>query len=96
MFRLIAKIIYTILLFIESIIAIRFILTILQASQKSAFVYFIYQQSSNYFLNPFRSIGIPEQVFFGGFVFDTLALLGLVIYMLLGFILIEIIRAFSD
>ena len=95
MFRLIAKIIYTVLLFIETIIAIRFVFTLIQASRSSAFVDMIYS-ASNFFLDPFAGIGIPNQVIFAGLVFDTFALVGLIIYMVIAFILVEMIRAFSD
>lgn len=95
MFRLIAKILYTVLLLIETVLAIRFVFTILQASKNSIFVNFIYNLSDK-FLAPFAGIGVPSQIVFGGFVFDTFALLGLVIYMVIGFILVEMIRAFSD
>jgi hypothetical protein len=95
MFRLIAKIFYAILLFIETVIAIRFVFTLLQASRASVFVNWTYNVS-DFFLSPFAGFGIPSQVYFGGFIFDTAALLGLVLYMVLGFILVEMIRAFSD
>jgi hypothetical protein len=95
MFRLIAKIIYTVLLFIETVIALRFIFTLIQASRSSSFVDMIYN-ASNYFLNPFAGIGIPSQIILGGLIFDTFALLGLIIYMFIAFILVEMIRAFSD
>ena len=96
MFRLIAKIIYTVLLFIETVIALRFIFTLIQASRASSFVDVVYA-ISKYFLDPFSGIGISQNpTIFVGLNFDTFALLGLVIYMIIAFILVEMIRAFSD
>jgi len=93
MFKLIAKIIYTILLFIETSIAIRFVLTLIEADRSYSIVQLIYN-ISDFFLTPIMGI-VPDVIYFLGFAIDSLALVGLIIYMILAFIAIELIKTFS-
>lgn len=94
MFRVIAKIIYTILLIIESLIAIRFVLHLINASADTGFAGFIYR-TSDIFVNPFRGLA-PDTILFQGITIDTLALVGLLIYMIMAFIAVELIKTFSN
>lgn len=93
MFRLVAKIIYTILLIIETFIAIRLVFIFLNASKVNEIVSFIYD-ISEYFVNPFNGI-VADTVKIGRFTIDTTALLALIVYMVIAFIFIEMIRAFT-
>jgi hypothetical protein len=93
MFRLIAKIIYTILLIVETIVSLRLIFTFIQANQSNEIVALVYR-ISDIFITPFTGI-VAESVRIGNFVVDTTALLALIVYMVLAFIMIEIIRAFT-
>lgn len=93
MFRLIAKIVYTILLIVETIISLRLIFTFVKANQTNEIVALIYR-ISDIFVSPFTGI-IVDSVRVGNFIIDTTALLALIVYMVLAFIMIEIIRAFT-
>lgn len=93
MFKLIAKIIYSVLLFIETILAIRFVLTIIEADSTFELVKLVYDVS-NFFLTPIIGL-VPSVIYFLGFAIDSLALVGLIIYMILAFVTIELIKTFS-
>lgn len=93
MFRLIAKVIYTILLIVETVVSVRLIFTFVQANQSNQIVAFVYRLS-DIFVSPFVGI-VAQSVRVGNFIIDTTALLALIVYMVLAFIMIEIIRAFT-
>lgn len=92
-FRILGQILYTILLIIETLIAIRFVLMLIGANAASAFVKFIYD-ISYIFIEPFSGI-INADWHVGSFYIDVDALVALVIYMILAFVVIEIIRVFT-
>ncbi|HNZ70434.1 MAG TPA: hypothetical protein PKJ86_00280 [Candidatus Dojkabacteria bacterium] len=94
MFKIIAKIVYTILVLIETLIAIRFVLKLIEASSGIKLVDIVYRYS-DFFLSFLNGIVPPETIWFG-FHIDLLALLGLGFYMILAFVAIELIRAFSN
>ncbi len=93
MFKLIAKIFYTILLLIESLILIRFILKFIGAPSYNVLAKISYRYS-DFFLQPVRGL-VGGGFYLGGYFIDTLALVGLFFYMILAFITIELIKAFS-
>lgn len=94
MFKLIAKIIYTLLVLIETLIAIRFVLKLIEASSGIKLVDLVYTYS-DFFLGFLYGI-VPSETIWFGFNIDLLALLGLGFYMILAFVAIELIRAFSN
>lgn len=94
MFRVIAKILYALLLFVESLIAIRFILKLINATSETSFADFIYRLT-DVLISPFKGIA-PDSILFQGLTVDTLALVGLLVYMILAFIAVELIKTFSS
>ncbi len=93
LFRWIAQLIYVVLLFIETVLAIRFIFKLFEASSGNAFVNWVYK-ISGFFMQPFNGI-IGGNVRLGSFYIDVNALISLLIYMIFAFIAIEIIKAFT-
>lgn len=84
---------YTILLLIESIILIRFILKFIGAPSYNILANLTYKYS-DIFLKPVSGI-TGAGFYFSGYFVDTVALVGLFFYMILAFITIELIKAFS-
>lgn len=92
-FRVIAKILYSILLIIETIIAVRFVFMLVGANENNPFVSLVYEISS-IFVNPFQNI-FDVNWSLGRFYIDVDAVVALVIYMLAAFVAIEINKVFS-
>lgn len=93
MFKLIAKIIYTVLLFIETIVAIRFVLKLIDASTSNAFVNWIMVYSQQ-FVDPFKGI-LSETMTIGGLQLELTSIVALVCYMIIAFVIVELIKTFS-
>lgn len=93
MFKLIAKLIYTVLLAIETIVAIRFVLKLIDASRANAFVDWIIVNSEQ-FVAPFRGI-ISETMTVGGLEFELTSIVALICYMIVAFVIVELIKTFS-
>lgn len=91
--RIIAQILYTIDLLIETIISLRFIFKLFGASEANAIVRWIYEISGA-FISPFEGI-ITANWHIGSLYIDVNALVALVVYMLVAFVLIEIVKAFT-
>jgi uncharacterized protein YggT (Ycf19 family) len=92
-FRVIAKILYSVLLIIETIISIRFVFMLVGANENNPFVSLVYDVSS-IFVDPFQNI-FDVNWSLGRFYIDVDAIVALVIYMLAAFIAIEINKVFS-
>jgi hypothetical protein len=93
MFRLLARIIYVGLLLIEALVAGRFILLLINASSENTLV----EQALHYsgiFVSPFRGI-VDDTLALGTLRFDLTSIVALVFYMILAFVAMEMIKAFS-
>ena len=84
MFRLIARIIYTALLFVEALVATRFILKLINANQENELVALV-MQYSEHFVRPFRGI-ISDSLTVGSLSLDLNSIIDLVFYMILSFV----------
>lgn len=93
MFKVLSKILYTILLIIETVIAIRVVFKFINAEAANQLVGFVYSLSEN-FVKPFGGI-ITNNIKLGKFTIDTTAILALIVYMVIAFILVEMIKVFS-
>lgn len=93
MFKLIAKLIYTVLLVIETIVAIRFVLKMIDASTSNSFVNWI-MVNSEMFVAPFRGI-ISESMTIGGLELELTSIVALTCYMIVAFVMVELIKTFS-
>lgn len=93
-FRFLAQIFYTILLIIETLISLRFVFKLVGANSANWIVKFVYELSS-IFVQPF--VGILDGDWrLGKFYIDVDALVALLIYMIVAFVVVEIIKVFSQ
>lgn len=90
--KLIAKLIYIILTIVETTIAIRIVLKLLNIPAGNQFTTIIYKYS-DLFLKPLAGIGAP--IYFDQLLIDVNAVIGLFAYMIVMFIVVEIIKALS-
>lgn len=92
-FRFLAQIFYTILLIIETLISLRFVFKLVGANNSNWMVELVYELSS-IFVQPF--VGILDGDWkLGRFYIDVDALVALLIYMIIAFVVVEIIKVFS-
>jgi uncharacterized protein YggT (Ycf19 family) len=94
MFKLIAKILYVIALLAELIIAIRFILILVNAERNNVFANWIFN-TSNILLQPFQGL-VQQNITFWGLNIELTSLLAIFCLMVLGYVLTEMIKTFSQ
>ena len=94
MFKLIAKILYLLALFAELIIAIRFILNLVNADKTNIFATWIFK-TSDILLQPFQGL-VQESITFWGLYIELTSLLAIFCLMVLGYVLTEMIKTFSQ
>ncbi len=93
MIRLLIKLFYTAITLIEGLIGIRFILNLINANKNNDIVAAVFQYSEP-FVKPFY--GITSSTFnMFGIEFDLNSLVALVFFMVIGYIAIELMKAFS-
>lgn len=93
MLSLLFKILYALDLLIEASIVMRVILLILGANQSNTFVSWIYDIST-IFITPFEGI-IAQSIKIDNFTMELTPLIALVFYIVIAFVLSELIKAFS-
>lgn len=93
MLSLIFKILYAADLLIEASIVMRMILTLVKANATNTYVKWIYDISTM-FVTPFEGI-IAKSIKINNFTFDLTPLMALVFYIVIAFVLSELIKAFS-
>lgn len=93
MLSLLFKLLYAADLLVEASIVMRIILTIVKANDANTFVKWIYDMSS-IFLTPFEGI-IAQSIKIDNFTMDLTPLIALVFYIVIAFVLSELIKAFS-
>ncbi|MBD3329178.1 hypothetical protein GF357_01660 [Candidatus Dojkabacteria bacterium] len=91
--KVLAKIAYATLMIFEAVLGLRFILKLISASGESSFPKFIYL-ISDFILRPFSGLAV-NPVSLGNLYIDTLAILAIFLYLVLAFILVELIKALS-
>ena len=91
--RLAAKFFYIVLLFIETVISIRFVFKLINANSDNVIVNAVYELS-DVFIAPFMGI-IDGDWHIGRFYIDVNALVALLVYMILTFVTIEIVKVFT-
>lgn len=94
MFKLIAKILYVLALLAELIIAIRFILILVNAEKNNVFANWIFSTSS-ILLQPFQGL-VQQNITFWGLNIELTSLLAIFCLMVLGYVLTEMIKTFSQ
>jgi|AntAceMinimDraft_9_1070365.scaffolds.fasta_scaffold32011_2 hypothetical protein len=93
MLSLLFKILYALDLLIEASIVMRIILLILGANQSNTFVSWIYDISTM-FITPFEGI-IAQSIQIDNFTMELTPLVALVFYIVIAFVLSELVKAFS-
>jgi len=92
-FRALAKIFYTFLVLIETLVSIRFVFELIGASDHNAIVRAVYE-FSGVFVEPFVGI-VNGDWHIGAFYVDVNALVSLAVYMMLAFVVLEVIKVFT-
>ncbi|MCK9368450.1 hypothetical protein M0R04_00520 [Candidatus Dojkabacteria bacterium] len=95
MFKIIAKIGYTVLVLIEATIISRIVILVLNANTSNKIIGYILSISSQ-LISPFKGILNSEFLQIGGVSLELTSVVALFFYMILAFIAIEIIKAFSN
>jgi prepilin signal peptidase PulO-like enzyme (type II secretory pathway) len=93
MLFLLFKILYALDLLIEASIVMRIILLILGANQSNTFVSWTYDIST-IFITPFEGI-IAKSIKIDNFTMELTPLIALVFYIVIAFVLSELVKAFS-
>jgi len=93
MLSLLFKILYALDLLVEASIVMRIILLILNANQSNTFVGWVYDIST-IFITPFESI-IVQSIKIDNFTMELTPLVALVFYIVIAFVLSELVKAFS-
>ncbi len=91
MLKLIFKLLYTAVAFIETLIIFRVILDFINADPTHTLVSWIFNLS-DYFIDPFRGI-TAETLMIDRFTIELTPIIALLFYIVLGFIFSELIRA---
>ena len=93
MFSLLFKILYALDLLVEASIVMRIILTVLNANQSNIFVNWVFDIST-IFITPFEGI-IAQSIKIDNFTMELTPFISLVFYIVIAFVLSELIKAFS-
>ncbi len=94
MFRVLAKLGYMALVLIEGLVSIRFVIILINANPQNSLIAMALRVSE-IFVRPFYGV-TTDTIKFSGITFDLTCLVSLLFYMILGFICLELIKAFSE
>jgi len=89
----VSQVVWTIIGFIEALIAIRFILKLIGANAGNGFVNFIYG-FSDFFVKPF--LGIVSDPTSGNSILEINSLIAMLVYLVLGWVIIRLVWLFYD
>ena len=89
---LLERLVYIAFGVIEVFIAVRFVLELLGANSAAGFVQFVYSVSG-FFMTPFNAVFHAQRV--SGFYFEVSALVAMIVYALVAWGLVALIRALS-
>ncbi len=90
--KLLAKLIYIVLTIIETTIAARIVLKLLNSPDYTPLTRIVYRYS-DLFLSPLAGLGSPA--YFEGIYIDINAIIGLFFYLIIMLVVVEIIKALS-
>ena len=94
MLNLLAKIAYTIVLLAQLLVGLRFVLKFVGADPENAFSRWIFE-NSKFVIEPFRGL-IQEGYQIGGFDVELTSLVAIVCLGLVGYVLKQMVKTFSD
>ena len=89
----IANVVWFITFVILSLILLRFVMLLINANEENAFVSWVYS-TSEFFVRPF--LGITSDPSFNGFVFEINSLIAMLIYMLIIYGILQLVRVVLD
>ncbi len=94
MFQVIAKIAYMATLVVQLILSLRFVLKFVNADPKNQFSSWIFENSEP-ILEPFKGL-VQEDYLLGNFNVELTSLVAIVCLMLIGYILSQMVKTFSN
>lgn len=94
MFKLFARIAYVIIDLIQALIIFRFAIIFFNISSSNSIIKWILNKSAT-FVSPFKGILDSDTLKLGTFTLDLNSIVAFFFFLILGFVIIEIIRAFS-
>jgi hypothetical protein len=92
-YRRIANIVWLITFFILAIITLRVVLLLINANEENPFVQWVYNTSA-FFVRPF--MGITEDPTFNNVVFEVNSLIAILIYILIIYGILQLVRVVLD
>jgi uncharacterized protein YggT (Ycf19 family) len=94
MFKIIAKIAYTLTLAAELLLSFRFVFKLVNIEAQNAFSRWIFEKS-DLLLQPFRGL-VQETMEIWGFRIELISLVAIVCLMIIAYLLAQMIKTFSD
>lgn len=94
MFKLFARIAYTIAVLIQSLLALRFVIILFNVNRDNQIIKWVMDTSST-FVSPFVGVLDKSVIQINGFSADLTTVVAWFFYLIAGFIAIEIVKAFS-
>lgn len=94
MIKFLARILYTFLSLVQALIIFRIAIIFFNLEKSNEIITWIYS-TSNYFVSPFKGILQSETLNIANFTLELTSVVALFVILILGFVIIEIIKAFS-
>ena len=94
MLSLIFRILYTLTIFLQTLIVFRIILKVINADATNSIVSWIYNMTES-FIGPFKGI-VAEEMLIDRFSLELTPIVALVFYAILGFVFAELSKAFRQ
>lgn len=94
MIKFVARIAYTVLSIIQALIIFRIMIILFSLNTSNSIISWIYNQSS-IFVSPFKGILENEFLTIVNFKLELTSIVALFVYLIIGFVIIEIIKAFT-
>jgi ABC-type multidrug transport system permease subunit len=93
MLKLIIRLAYFVVIFIEALVLTRIVLLVINASTQNAFANWVLNTSST-FVEPFEGI-VASSLQINNFTLPLTPLIALLFYIILGFVFSELLKSFS-
>ncbi len=94
MLKVIAKLAYMVVLLVQLLISLRFVLKFVNANPENTFSKWIFE-NSNPIIEPFKGL-VQESYQVWGFDVEVISLVAVVCLMIVGYVLSQMVKTFSD
>jgi len=94
MISLIFRILYTLTTFLQTLIVFRIILKVINADSTNSIVSWIYNMTET-FIEPFKGI-VADEMLIDRFTLELTPIITLLFYAILGFVFVELSKAFRQ